>query len=276
MNRSETGLSEVLDEILMVALVVGIAIVIIVMFMGVIPNVQRSAYLVPAYSIANSSGHQSIAVFHRNGDEVSFSNNPPSPYVAIFYIDTPSGSNLVAFDPAITPFRPGDTVYIYYTGTGFAVTDDPSATLQNTLPFSTFTVRMVDATTHSLISQYEFSPSQGTTTTTPTATATSTSTISPTPTASPTPLPYSVTISWTPNGLGDASLSPPSTLTNPQTVGVTAGSSLTVSFVPKSNKSVKTITLDGGTVYSGSTTGATISYTVTNILGPHTLAATFG
>lgn len=82
--------------------------------------------------------------------------------------------------------------------------------------------------------------------------------------------------STTPNGLGDASLSPPSTLTNPQTVGVTAGSSLTVSFVPKSNKSVKTITLDGGTVYSGSTTGATISYTVTNILGPHTLAATFG
>jgi hypothetical protein len=55
------------------------------------------------------------------------------------------------------------------------------------------------------------------------------------------------------------------------------GSSQIVYFVPAvANKAVKTITLDGVTVYTGSSKGATISYTLTNVVSAHTLAATFG
>jgi hypothetical protein len=69
---------------------------------------------------------------------------------------------------------------------------------------------------------------------------------------------------------------PSTTLTNPQTVTVLTGSSPTFSFVPNNNKYVQTISLDGSTVYSGSSVGTSISYTISTIMADHTLAATFG
>jgi len=127
-----------------------------------------------------------------------------------------------------------------------------------------------------------------TATATPTPTATATATPTPTATATATPTPTAtvppgttaITVSWSPGGagIGCGSVSPPTCLAgNPAAVNVAMGSSQIVYFVPAvANKAVKTITLDGVTVYTGSSKGTTISYTLTNVVSAHTLAATFG
>jgi hypothetical protein len=69
---------------------------------------------------------------------------------------------------------------------------------------------------------------------------------------------------------------PSTTLSNPQTVTALTGSSPSFSFVPKNNKYVQIIRLDGSTVYSGSSVGTSITYTISNIMADHTLVATFG
>lgn len=105
--------------------------------------------------------------------------------------------------------------------------------------------------------------------TTPTTTTT-------TPTPTPTSITKNVVVSWSPGGLGDVYLLPSTTLSNPQTVTALTGSSPSFSFVPKNNKYVQTIMLDGSTVYSGSSVGTSITYTISNIMADHTLVATFG
>jgi hypothetical protein len=58
-------------------------------------------------------------------------------------------------------------------------------------------------------------------------------------------------------------------------VTVVSGSSKTFSFVPNSNKLVKSVKLDGVTVYTGSSKGVTVTYTVNTVVAPHTIVAVF-
>jgi hypothetical protein len=80
---------------------------------------------------------------------------------------------------------------------------------------------------------------------------------------------------WTPGTSGYASISPPAALTNSQEIRIPRGSSKTIYFVPNAGKAVLTISLDGTTVYSGTSVGTTISYTVTNVVEDRTLTAKF-
>jgi len=89
----------------------------------------------------------------------------------------------------------------------------------------------------------------------PTTTTTTTTLLHPTPTS----ITKNVVVSWSPGGLGDVYLLPSTTLSNPQTVTALTGSSPSFSFVPKNNKYVQTIRLDGSTVYSGSSVGTSIT-----------------
>jgi hypothetical protein len=84
-----------------------------------------------------------------------------------------------------------------------------------------------------------------------------------------------VTVRWSPSSYGYGSLSPPIKLTNSQEVRVPRGGSQTFYFVPNANKAVLKIRLDGTTVYSGSSAGTTISYTVSNVVEDRELTATF-
>lgn len=108
----------------------------------------------------------------------------------------------------------------------------------------------------------------------PPTTTTTTTTTTPTPT--PTSITKNVVVSWSPNGAGDVYLLPSTALSSPETVTVLTGSSPTFSFEPKNKKYVETIRLDGVMVYTGSSVGTSITYTISNIMADHTLVATFG
>ena len=121
------------------------------------------------------------------------------------------------------------------------------------------------------------------TTASPTATSTSvpttntTATLTTTTTSTPTAISTrTITVIWSPSASGYGSLSPPTKLANSAEVIVPRGSSKTIYYVPNANVSVRTITLDGTKVYTGSSIGTTVSYTVTNIVEDRTLIATFG
>jgi FlaG/FlaF family flagellin (archaellin) len=114
-----------------------------------------------------------------------------------------------------------------------------------------------------------------TATATATANVTATATATPTPTATAPVSTRTVTVKWSPSGYGYGSESPPVAMPNGKEILVTRGSSKTIYFVPTASRAVLNIKLDGTTVYTGSSTGSTISYTITNIVEDRTIIATF-
>jgi hypothetical protein len=110
----------------------------------------------------------------------------------------------------------------------------------------------------------------------PTATANATLTATPAPTATTATGTRTITVIWSPSAYGYGSISPPTALANSAEVLIPRGSSKTIYYVPAAGRKVLTIKLDGTTVYTGSSVGVTVPYTVTNVLEDRTLIATFG
>jgi hypothetical protein len=75
-----------------------------------------------------------ITVFNRGSEPVYFNGSPQGKYRAELYVDTQSGSFRAIPDPALTVFKPGDTIYAYYTGSGFILTDTLSGARFHSLP----------------------------------------------------------------------------------------------------------------------------------------------
>jgi hypothetical protein len=311
MKEHEEGVSELLDETLILGLGIVLAAFVLMLVFGVLPTMQKTAYIIPLSGIKDVSGKTVITVFDRGGDPVYFNATPLASYKATIYVDTTAGSFAAAPVPGLNVLRPGDLVYLYFTGSGFVLTNTLNGASITTLPAGQVIVRMVDANSNVLISREvvvqgnvtvtRTSTATATATVTPTATApanvttivttvtatpsptatanitaTATATATPAPAATAKPETKTVTVKWSPSGLGYGSQSPPAQLTNGQEVKVPKGSSQTFYFVPNVNKAVLTIKLDGTTVYSGSAVGSTIPYTVTNIAEDRTLTATFG
>lgn len=269
MRDPDQALSGILEESLLILFVIAMAVILGFLVFGLVVPLHRTAYVMPEFRMIGSSGNLSIAVLHGAGDEVYLSNITPVTHRVAFLVDTPSGSFTAVPDASAAAFGPGDTLYLYYTGTGFAATKDPASAAGHAFPFSRVTVRLIDPVADILIFKTDLSPplSEG---------ATGTASPTPTVTATPTPVLPGVTVSWSPSGLGSAAVSPGGTLTNPATVSVASGSSLTFTFTPQRHKAVLSLTLDGATVYTGTQVNTTISYTVANITTGHTLAAKFG
>lgn len=210
MKGNEEGASELIDETLIIAMGLVLAVVTLMLISGVIPLTEKTAYLVPQFGVGNLSGHTVITIFNRGGEPVYFNGSPQAKYKAELYVNTQSGSYKAVPSPSLTVFKPGDTIYAYYTGSGFILTNTLSGATFSSLPGGKIVVSFVDATSGVLISKGELvlagatiSPTATapTTTTTTTAisttavtttatTATATSTTSATATAtSPTPKP---------------------------------------------------------------------------------------
>lgn len=359
MGSPDQAVSEVGAEVLILALALILGTIISIMVFGVIPHIQKSAYLATDVTLKQMPSYAAVALHSRAGDTLDLTPKSDAQYAAMLYIDTPAGNFPVTPDPSVTLFRPGDTVYIYSTGTGYRATTDLTGV--NGAPFSSsdMTLRIVDSSASVLIQNLvpvgnspvtvtttsptatpalitpatTFSTSSPTptatatappvnttaptpsptatamptNTTTVTATATPTATLTPTPTATATAtavptnvttatptatatptrtttaaaaatessLTRTITVIWTPGTSGYASISPPAALTNSQEIRIPRGSSKTIYFVPNAGKAVLTISLDGTTVYSGTSVGTTISYTVTNVVEDRTLTAKF-
>jgi hypothetical protein len=276
MKQHEDGFSEVLDETLIIGLGVLCAVVVMMLVFGVIPTIQKTAYIVPLSGTKDVAGKTVITVFDRGGEPVYFNATPLASYKAAIYVDTSAGSFAAVPAPGVNVLKPGDLVYLYYTGSGFIIASNLTGASITTLPAGQVTVRIVDSNSNVLISREVVVKGTGTVTPSPTITANVTTvTTTPIPTATATST-RTVTVIWSPNGLGYGSISPPAQLANSAEVKVPRGSSKTFYFVPNVNKAVQTITLEGTQVYSGSSVGATISYTVSNIAEDRTLMARFG
>jgi len=313
MRQAEDAVSELADEILLLTLVVILAGVVFALVFGAIPLIPKTAYLAVDFGKQQMPGYTALSLFHRGGDVLEFAGTGELAHHAMVYVDVPDGT-FPAVPSADLVFRPGDKVYIYYSGTGFILTPDLTGVSASPLPYADPRIRIVDTVSSLLIIDSGTalpgeSPAASTTTPTATPTPTATATMTVTPTANatttattaatptppatatepPTPTATAtatatttvttttlsgpvVSVSWSPPGLG--TITPPGI--TPGTVTVVSGASQTFSFVPQPHKAVLTIQLDGTTVYTGSSTGVTVTYTVTNIVSPRTLVATFG
>jgi hypothetical protein len=196
LKGDDSGASEVVDATLIVALGLVLAGIVAAFVFGVFVPVEKSAYLIPQFGILNVSDHSVIYVFDRGGDLVYLNTTPSSGHRAILYVDTKSGSFRAVPVPSLTVLRPGDTVYAYYTGSGFVLTGSLTGAALVSLPAGPIAVRFVDATSGVVIAKEDLVKGLSatltatpvtTTTTIPTTTTTTTTTTTVTTTATPTP-----------------------------------------------------------------------------------------
>jgi hypothetical protein len=287
MRSRDDAFSEVAAELLIIFLVLTLGAVVAAMLFGVMPSIPKNAYLVTECSYPVMPGYTAIAVHHRAGDSLNFSDTNLASFPAEIRVDTLAGSSRVIPDPSATLFRAGDTIYLYNTGTGFRMTKNLAGISAVPLPVEDTRVRLIDTTANIMVG--ECSRLQFQVTGTPTVTPTATSTISPTVTTSQTPTPTAtatatptpdptkrtVNVSWSPQGLGDVTLLPSTSLLSGRSVTVTAGSSPSFTFTPHNKKYVEWIQLDGATVYTGTAVNTPVSYTIPSIAANHVLTASF-
>lgn len=280
MERRNAGVSELTDEFLLIGLILAIAIIILAISFGLFGFLQKSAYMVPDFSFKNVSGHSVIAVFHRAGDPVYFADTANDSFQAGFYVDTITGTYPVKPVSSLTSFGPGQTIYIYYTGSGFAAATNLSGVTFPSLPPGILNLRLVDLKTHVLVAQMNATVGAtgiGTAATANITTTAATTAVTTNATTVPTPSTYAISVSWTPRGSGANALgtiSPPGT--NDATVNVPTGSSQTFTFTPATGNRVRFIMVDGVQVSSGGAVNQVLTYTLSNVQSAHTVSANFG
>lgn len=221
-NRDDKGISDVIDQTLIIALVLALAVIVAVLVFGVFKPIDKTAYLVPRFGVGNASGSTVITIFDRGGDPIYFNNaSTEAKYRGVLYVDTQSGSFRAVTAPTLTVFRPGDTIYAYYTGSGFVLTDTLSGVTFLSLPGGKITVRLVDATSDVLIASEDLVLAA--------TTATATTAINPTPTTTPTTnvTTTATTVTPTTNVTTTATTTAIVTTTAPATTAATATTTVT-------------------------------------------------
>jgi len=242
-------------------MMVVLTVVIGMLVFGIISSPEKTAYLVPQFSIINVSDKSVITVFDRGGDPVYFNGSPLAKYKAELYVDTQAGSFRAIPVPALTVFKPGDRIYAYYTGSGFVLTNAMAGVTFVSLPAGKLSVRFVDVTSGVLISREDLvkgiatltvtvtptgTPTTGTTTTsTTTTTTTATSTTTTTSTATVTSTPTATTTTPLPTLAANFNAAP-------------AGESRTIKFTDSSTGNPTSWSWDFGNGATGS--GQPINY----------------
>lgn len=279
---NDSAVSALIGVILIVALVLILTAVISVVFLGFISGVplQKTAYIAAEAKYNTQYGYPLVSLYNKAGDTGLLSGTG-SGYPITVLISTTDGSANATPDPENLKWAPGTFLFIIRTDTGYTITDDPDRITGTPLAFpgNDITVTIIDTVENVLIYNKKITAgNSGNVTTTTTSTVTITTTPTPTATVTPTPTVSTnkIMIIWSPATYGYASLSPPEPLTNSRAITVPTGSSKTIYFIPNAGKAVLTIKLDGTTVYSGSSTGSTIEYTILNVVEDRILRATFG
>jgi hypothetical protein len=285
-GRNDPAVSALIGVITIIVLVLimtgGISVVFISLIGGV--PLQKNAYIVAEAKYNTQYGYPLVSLFNRAGDTGLLSGSG-SGYPIAVQISAAGESITASPDPGNLKWAPGTSLFIIRTDTGYTITDNPDGINITPLAFpgSEITVTVIDTAGNVIIySQKVKTENSGnftssTTTSTSTINATPTSTTTTTaPTATATISTNKIMIIWSPATHGYASLSPPEPLVNSKQINIPTGSSQTIYFVPDERRAVLTIKLDGTTVYSGSSTGSTIQYTISDVAEDHILRATFG
>ncbi len=153
----ERGVSNVAASILIIILVVFLAVIAYFVFFSASPLQEKSAYIVPDFGTETLYTKNFIVLFHRGGDAVSLGTAGLAGRKLNVYIDTSSGSFPVEPVAGLDQFRPGSTVYIYYTTSGYQMTSDSSSLSAATAKAITacpLSVRLVDEEAKVLVDQW--------------------------------------------------------------------------------------------------------------------------
>ncbi|MDP3565119.1 MAG: hypothetical protein Q8R70_11590 [Methanoregula sp.] len=153
-EQRERALSETLAVIFIAILVIIATLLLIASLTGVMTKMlQTPAFIVVKVDNVSIGGGQVIRLYHQQGDAVILNGTSQSDGVSIISFSLINPSNVVfpvAGDPSYkmkkTPWRSGDTIYIYTDGTSYWVSDtiSPIPPGIDKLDSGTWTVKIID------------------------------------------------------------------------------------------------------------------------------------
>jgi hypothetical protein len=157
MQPDDTGVSELISEIMIILLVIGITIIVLVTVLGVSLPVQKTAYIKTSASAVNSSGNYVVMVDHNQGDPASLYPSTTFGYPLQFTMTNGSVSYTATALPSIISkgWRSGDSLYLVRNASGVLVADSPLSVQGNTGFFpGAWTISIIDKTSDTLVAQH--------------------------------------------------------------------------------------------------------------------------
>ncbi len=173
-RHRDSAVNEVIASILIVALVIALAVIIGGIVFGLIVIQPKSAYIPPEVKVvSNTAGQpQAISLYSRGGDTAYLDKGDNVQYALGVYVDRSEGSFRAKVEDGAGIFNPGQTLYLYYSSSGYRITDNLTATSLLPLPAGSMTLRIVDENARLLVYNQGMTISGG-------------ATVAPTPTCTP-------------------------------------------------------------------------------------------
>ncbi|MEI7432967.1 MAG: LamG domain-containing protein [Methanomicrobiales archaeon] len=155
--KNDHAINEIIGSFLIVILVIAVAAIVASLFLGLIDLTPKSAFIAPDITSQNISGKNVVKLYNRGGDTASLNLSSQGQYVMGVYIDSSTGSTRAVPLSQTNQFRPGDTLYVFKTASGFYITNNLSELLSPAIgqfPPGAITVRLVDENSHLLIAKW--------------------------------------------------------------------------------------------------------------------------
>jgi hypothetical protein len=159
--KTERALSDIMAIVLIIFLVIVLALVTLALFFGNFHLQPKSSYILPEVSNQTFYSKNIFIIFHRGGDPVYLGSAAAGGQNLMgVYIDTKTNiSPRVVPDASASTLKPGNTLYLYNTTTGFRMTANP-AMLQypnaSAITACPLSIRLVDETAKLLIGQWNY------------------------------------------------------------------------------------------------------------------------
>ncbi len=154
MQRQQTSaVNEVIASILIVALVIALAVIIGGIVFGLIVIQPKSAYIPPEVKVVSYTNGtlQAISLYSRGGDTAYLDKGDNVQYALGVYVDRSEGSFRAKVEDDAGTFNPGQTLYLYYSTSGYRITDDLTGKQILPLPAGSMTLRIVDENARLLV-----------------------------------------------------------------------------------------------------------------------------
>ena len=157
MQRSESGVSEIISAILAVILVIALACIIGAIFLGWAVPVQKTPYIVTQATPVAVTGASVVQVFMSQGENVSLAPATGPGLPVKFSLTNGTATYIFVPLPGTAPqgWKPGATLILFRNVSGSWITDS-TASVKNNTGFSngTWTVNIIDANSQFLIAQH--------------------------------------------------------------------------------------------------------------------------
>ena len=157
-EQREQALSETLAVVLIAMLVIIATVLLIASLTGVMTKMlQTPAFIVVKADNVSTVGGKVIRLYHLQGDAVILNGTSQSDGVSIISFSLINPSHVVfpvagntSYKIKKTPWRAGDTIYIYYDGSSYLVSDTVPPGVTD-LVSGTWTVKVIDTKVNVLL-----------------------------------------------------------------------------------------------------------------------------